>query len=536
MRSLQQKNEALFSLILVACLILANLLSIRHFFRIDLTADNKYTLSMASRETMKNLKDGMVVTAYFTEGLPPPYSSNARYVRDLLEEYRVASKGKLSFEFIDPIQEESADDKAKKKEVKQDIFGRMIREPTGVERDLADLGVQPVEIRVIEDDQQQQKRAYMGLVVRFQGKTETIPVVQDIPNLERDMTGLMRKLVRAKTPVVALVQNTGGVSIQQFRNALSQNVSIKEVDLSSEAKELDEADGLLFVGHPSKVSEQALQKLNHFVHSGKNAAFFIDRHVIDPETLHVSPVADDDNPLLAFLSGMGVNVQKDLVADIQCASISVSEKRGQMVFAMPVKYPFIPEVRSLNQDSSISRGLTAIMMPLVSSLSTQLPKEVKVLNLAKSSKNSWIESEPFNLDPRRDWKKDDIKATGPYTLIVQVEGKLPDYYQGANQAQTAQSSRMIVSGSSAIMWDQFFGGPNQAFALNVGDWLVADSGLLSMRVREFADAPLNSNLSDSTRFAVKYINVLGVPALLVLYGLVRWRLREAKRRRVALAV
>jgi hypothetical protein len=48
-----------------------------------------------------------------------------------------------------------------------------------------------------------------------------------------------------------------------------------------------------------------------------------------------------------------------------------------------------------------------------------------------------------------------------------------------------------------------------------------------------AGSPLQAELSDGTRNAVKFGNALGMPFLLVAFGLVRWRLREARRARVS---
>jgi hypothetical protein len=56
---------------------------------------------------------------------------------------------------------------------------------------------------------------------------------------------------------------------------------------------------------------------------------------------------------------------------------------------------------------------------------------------------------------------------------------------------------------------------NQVLALNIVDWMLADSALLEMRAREFADAPLDADLSDGVRQAVKYGNIIGIPVLLV---------------------
>ena len=44
----------------------------------------------------------------------------------------------------------------------------------------------------------------------------------------------------------------------------------------------------------------------------------------------------------------------------------------------------------------------------------------------------------------------------------------------------------------------------------------------------------NTDISDATRGAVKYGNTLGIPLLLVLYGIVRWRMREARRAAVSI--
>jgi ABC-type uncharacterized transport system involved in gliding motility auxiliary subunit len=129
---------------------------------------------------------------------------------------------------------------------------------------------------------------------------------------------------------------------------------------------------------------------------------------------------------------------------------------------------------------------------------------------------------------------------GPYPLIVQVSGKLKSHF--AAQAHVSSATpllaeskgepRVIVAGGSAALWDDFMSSANQAFLLNVADWLLLDSALLNMRTRGLAEAPLDKELSDATRNTVKYGNVLGIPFLFTAFGLVRWRMREARRSRV----
>ena len=117
-------------------LVFVNLFALRLPLRLDLTRDQTFTLAEATEETMHGLTAPVTITAYFSKDLPPPFSDNARFIKDLLEEYRAIAGDNLSFSFVDPQGEETDEDKEIKKDVKQDIFGRQIREKTSVEKEL----------------------------------------------------------------------------------------------------------------------------------------------------------------------------------------------------------------------------------------------------------------------------------------------------------------------------------------------------------------------------------------------------------------
>lgn len=539
-----KENNIVLTIAILGSLVFLNLLSANHFFRVDLTRDGKFTLSDASKDTVRNLDDVVTVSAYFTKGLPVPYAGHGRYLRDLLEEYRAASKGNFSFEMLDPAEEETTADKAKKKESGRDIFGRLVREPTSVERQLAELGVRPVEIRVIEDDQQQTKRAYMGVVLRYQDELEVIPVLQDLPNLEKEMTSLMRKLTRERQPVLAIVHNSDFSQISNLRKMLEANYEIKDIEPDEGFVIGEDVDSLLFVGNARVKSGNVLREINKFIQGGKNATLLLDKIEVDPQTFKPRAIDKDDESKGANLYGMlekfGVKMAEGLVADVECVSLSMREQRGQMVLNVPVKYPFIPEVIRLNQESNVTRGLSGIIFPFVTSLEISEIDGIKATQLAFSSKNSWLESLPPNLDPRRDWRQSDINVSGPYPVMAKLEGEFPDLYKEdtgeISEAgdQVVVESRVLLAGTSGLVWDEFLGGPNQALALNMVDWMMADSSLLAMRSRAFADAPIDPDISDVARASIKYGNIVGMPILLVLYGLLRWRRRERRRMRIKL--
>jgi ABC-type uncharacterized transport system involved in gliding motility auxiliary subunit len=193
--------------------------------------------------------------------------------------------------------------------------------------------------------------------------------------------------------------------------------------------------------------------------------------------------------------------------------------------SIPIKYPFFTQVMSLDQESSVTRGISGVILPFASPLT--LSKDVKAKVLAQSSKMSWLESEPFDTNPRRQWHEDDVKAGGPYALIADVEGQLKSHFSGTT---STKQTRLLVAGTSAFAWDQYWNEPNQALALASVDYLVADDVMLSLRSRSFVELPIDPELSDEMRNAVKVANIMGVPALFAFYGLFRWRRRERRRK------
>lgn len=540
-------SPTVFTTAVVGSLVLLNVLSLRLFFRVDVTQDHAYTLSPASKETLQGLDDAVTVTAYFTNDLPAPYSSSARYVRDLLEEFRAASKGKLSFEFIDPAASETEKDKEQKREVKQDIFGRRFREPTQQEKELAATGIQAVEIRVVEADQQQTRRAYLGLVIRHHEKKEVIPVVQNLASLEYDLTSLVRKLTRPKTPVIGLLQGHDEPKqqekLRQLSALLSQTYEVRPVELQGKERFDADLDALFVFGPEKPLAPNELKAVDQLLMEGKPVAMFLDSLHLDLRTFEQKPA---EHGLQSLLSAYGVTLQSDqLVADVTSANLNISEQRGFMMIQMPVPYPFIPIVKRLEGDSPISKGLGEVTFPFASKVSASSGDGKSVVVLARSSAKSWTEGKPQNLDPRRDWRSEQVSFNGPHDLMVQVSGKWKSAYAAeATQssapgaapplAQSKGESRLIVAGTSFIFQDDFMGRPNQALLMNVADWLLLDPALLAMRSRGLQLASLKTDLTDGTRNAAKFGNAFGLPLALAALGLVRWRMREARRTRVAL--
>src|SRR5688572_1061302 len=176
-----RRQQALLRVLLIAgILVVVNVIAVQLFFRWDLTPNKIYTLSDASKSIVSKLDDKLVIKAYFTDNLPAPYNNNRRYLQELLDDYRNASNGKISYEIISPSDE------------------------TQLETDAQKYGIQPVQVQTVENDRAQALKAYMGVVFLYGGKQETIPFIGSTENLEYEITGVVNRLTQAELKKVGI--------------------------------------------------------------------------------------------------------------------------------------------------------------------------------------------------------------------------------------------------------------------------------------------------------------------------------------------
>ncbi|HMZ49001.1 MAG TPA: GldG family protein, partial [Flavobacteriales bacterium] len=90
------------ALLIVVALVLVNMVGQRFKFRVDLTADQRYSLSPATLSLLNELPEAVTITAWFTEKMPPDLAVARQDFKDLLVEYANRSNGNVVFEFIDP--------------------------------------------------------------------------------------------------------------------------------------------------------------------------------------------------------------------------------------------------------------------------------------------------------------------------------------------------------------------------------------------------------------------------------------------------
>ncbi|MCK5087763.1 MAG: GldG family protein, partial [Melioribacteraceae bacterium] len=244
---LTRKKVQTSVLLVFGILLLINLLGDKLFFRLDFTADQRYSLSDATKDILENLDDPVTITAYFSGDLPPNIALVKDDFRDLLMEYSSYSDGQIVYEFINPNEDEEAEMKAQQ------------------------AGIRPIMINVRERDQVKQQRAYLGAVVQLGENKEVIPFIQPGAAMEYELSSNIKKISVSEKPKVGFLQGNGEPSLralQQLAISLSVMYEIDSIALSPFAGVPEEINTLVELAPTDSLYGFYFDHLDKFLERG----------------------------------------------------------------------------------------------------------------------------------------------------------------------------------------------------------------------------------------------------------------------------
>jgi ABC-2 type transport system permease protein len=505
-----KRTPIITGLTILILLVVGNFIATRHFFRLDLTDNKQYTLADATKHLLKTLDDAVTIRVYFTKELPPQLIPMKRGIEDLLAEYHQYGGENFQVEFHDP----QADPKT--------------------ERELMMLGIQPMQVNVVEKDKQEVARIFLGLVMLYGDKKEMIPVNprQPTAHLEEYMSGAIVKLTRDALPVVGWWAPQGAADGEGFalvRQLLTQRFDVR--DVSTDGLDLDPATyETVVILSPENVALAAQQQLDRYLDHGGKVVLLVDTVSV---TAGFSGEAREVG-LAPLLKAYGLRVAQRLVAD--AVSDYASFRSGSFSYTVP--YPFWPSARGegLNREDPTVSKLETITLPWVSPIvaDAQMPDGLTLTKLVESSPlvGETPGEPPFTLDPQSSTLLIPRSETRRRTLAVRVEGKFPNPFgEGGivlpkdlkSIERRGADGRLIVVGTAAFLQDRFVGQPNfrpgVAFFDNVVDLMTLGDALVGIRSRPVTSRPLPI-LTAGQKSALRYSHMLGIPTLIILGGFV----------------
>ncbi len=180
------------NLIISAALVALNLIVLNVWVfpfwqaRLDLTAQNRYSLSQTTRDLVGNLQEPLLIRGYFTEESHPLLAPLVPQISDMLQEYRIASDGKVTVEMVNPLKEPEKEAEANQT-----------------------YGIQPTPLRSADKYGASVVNAYFDILIRYGDQHEVLHFTDLIEvdpyysgqvdvrlrNLEYDLTRAIKKVV-----------------------------------------------------------------------------------------------------------------------------------------------------------------------------------------------------------------------------------------------------------------------------------------------------------------------------------------------------
>jgi ABC-2 type transport system permease protein len=517
---------SLFTLSLLGILVILNFLASRHFARIDLTQEKNYTLSPSSQEILKKLDDVILVKLYLSKELPTPVAHLKQEIQDLLDEYRRASRNKIQISLIDPAEDPKEEQK------------------------INFLGIPPVELSVIEKDQRQLKKIYLGMGLFYEDKTETIPVITEIKDLEYQLTSAILKLTSKELKTVGIVTTDPSGFEKDYsalKKLLEKSYRVLVIDPSKDETLSDKKIHTLLVIAPPTFSEGMRYEIDQFLMRGGHAIFLVDRVKVDDQ-LEATPLSPN---LEEMLEHYGAKVNEDLVADRANAPAVFSSG----VVQYQVSYPLWLKVITQGIETShpITSRISSVVLPWSSSIESTLPEGSKVQAhyLLKSTPDAWALKPPYLLQPQM-IMANAPETTSTYSLATLLTGPLPSFFKGKeiprvkkegvedkslqpNDAiEEAQDAILLVVGNSRFVADDFLKQfeDNLVFFMNAVDWMTLGDALIGIRSKIITDRPLKE-LGETQKNWIKRINTYGIALGVIIFGIVFNVIQKRRNRRLA---
>lgn len=557
-------------LVITAILIVLNVIVSLKFFRIDLTTENRYSLSNATIELLESFNDVLYVKIYLEGEFPADFQRLQRETRQMLDEFR-AYNGKIEYEFIDPAGSEDS-------KVNQDVFEQ-----------LQYKGLKYYELRVNEKGGNKTQRVFPGALMSYGDSEVPVQLLIDqlgvqpqaqinasVQNLEYALANAIRGLVRQRKPLIGFLTGHDELDVKyvaDFARGLGENYRIdkfnirkfksdstgEDLSVGQQQIRLNRFDGIIVAKPQKAFNDLDKYLLDQYLMQGGKVMWLVDAIHANMDSLSERPqfisypIYDRLN-IQDMLFRYGVRINTNIVQDLVCGGVSDRRSINPWVY-----FPMVmPQVKH-----PISKDISGVKLEFPSSVDTIIAKGVKKTFLLRSSKYSNVVATPHMVRLQTLYEQpseDRFKSQG-VPMAVLLEGKFESAFKNriapkANNEdlpklleESRPTQMMVVADGDIIKnqlnilnpnipkgtplplgFDQFTGAQygNKDFLLNAVDYMLDDSGLIDIRSRELKIRLLDVNRIQSDKLIWQLINTLVPVLIIILCGVVYIFFRKRK--------
>lgn len=529
--------------------------------RIDLTEDKRFTLSEPTRDVLRHLKNDIFIQVYLDGEIPIPLKRLKRSVGEMLDEFRIASSGKIDYEFINPSS------------------GKDEKQREALYQSLVNKGLNPVNLHAGDaEGGKTQKIIFPGMILNYNGIEVPVNflnnstssyeqnILRSIEGLEYEMIQTVATLSSDSINKVAFIEGHGEIPEIETADITMNLARFFTVDrgiIGGKSSILDKYAAVVIAGPEKPFSEADKLVLDQYIMNGGKVLWLIDEVAINSDSLAYGETVGLYRPLNIEdqLFRYGARINPLIVQDLECAAIRLmvmgGGNRQQVVPAPWVYYPLLKP----SADHPITRNLNRVEGKFVNYIDTVgLDRAIRKKVLLSSSALSRTISPPLIISLKEaeltPAEKDFNKPHLPVAVLL--EGIFPSAFKNRTvnnliddknfKIRTeSKETRMIIVADADIVrneikrsgvnetplplgQDKFTGQVygNKDFLINCLNWLVDKNGIMELRSRELKLRLLNTQMIKAEKLRWQLINIIGPVLVVVLSGLLYSYFRRKK--------
>ena len=494
------KSSSSDRFLLLVAVILLNLVSVRAFFRFDLTSQKAFSLSKASKDVVKHIESPLSVKVFFTKNLPAPYNNVEQYLTDILSEYKSNSSKYFSYQIFDMSKQEN-------------------------QEQAHNLGIYPVQIDQVETSGFSSKIAWMGLAITYGDYIAAIDSLKTTKDIEYKITTTISKIINAQDNksqqlfevgyitghgehalrANQYAQNFSELGCEGFRNLLSDIYSIKEINLSE--KDIPSSLKAVIINGPTvPFTDEEAQKLSSFISKGGNVLFFIDPlKELPAEPNSMPQYTANHTGLEEILDGFGIRIEPQFIFDDKC--VIQYQNTGKQIF----NWAPIVDKNQVAKKHPVTKNLGGIIFYTMGPVTVDESKAKNCTVLAKTSDKSWSTADNIILYPGYVNPPSDSAEFEAKNIAVAVE----------------HPSKIVVVSSSVITTDILIHSEDSAielFVKNAVDFVNDNDDFCEMRTKG-TRLDFISIKSEKSALIIKLLNEFGLAVIVIIIGFIAWRMK-----------
>src|ERR1035437_6961691 len=538
--------------IIVMGIIVFSIFSSWFFFRIDLTAEKRHSISPVTRSLLSEIKEPLHVTVYLKGDFPPGFTRLSNATREFLDVFCAYNRN-VSYEFVNP----NALSDAVQKDT---LTARLIRK-----------GLNPTSLNVNKDGRNEQQLIFPSALVTYQNKEVAVDLLKSqigvspeevlnnsIEALEFNMAIALRKLTIDRKTAVAFLEYYAVYKVRPDGNP--ESFFMIKTDPKTGKQVIEPKFRALIIAKPDSLFSEADKFLiDQYIMYGGKVLWFIDPVSASMDSIRSKGstlVYTRDLNLDDQLFRYGVRLNANLIMDMNALSIPVvtGQMGGQPQQTMLPWY-FYPMLMP-GQNHPIIKNINAIKTEFISSIDTVKAIGVRKTVLLSTSKYSRLISVPqyISLDMLRVEPDQSSFNKSPQSVAVLLEGeftslfknRIPPVLKDGAKFTALNKSRntglLVVSDGDVVLnqvqmsngnsfplplgydrySNQLFG--NSDLLLNTVNYLCDDAGLVTLRTREVKLRLLDKEGIKNKQLAIQIMNVLIPILIIIMIGLILfWR-------------